>query len=454
MASRFQEQSHYEHNSPPASIHGARGDADRRLSNSPGRNNDDASSVDHVQEKAVAAVPLAKRQKVKQHLGRFKWWYLGAGLIILIILLPLIFTKIIPAITQDIVNSQKLPLMSGSFQALSPTQLSVSLETELNTPIAADLDPTTLFVYNKDTPDYSPFINVTLPKIHANHKTPVMVTNQTVTVTNETELVKWIDRIFDQPKTDLSVKGKATVHLGALKMKANIGKTITAASLNYLEGFGITSLRLIFPAMGDGTNIKGTLSLPNAGILTLGLGNLTLDLFSGDTKLGFVNIYDVILPPGNNTRNFDGQLYLTELIPNLGAILDSQSAALADGNIELTAIGNSTMVNGVHIGYIEQVLNKKSLVSTVSVVNLISDLISSFSGDGNVSLADLLGDTIGNSTFIEGLLDHWNSRTTNPKGTGSTTKIGRSTPHGSRTIKAPATKSLLKMGLKMALAKL
>ncbi|KAI8952872.1 hypothetical protein F4801DRAFT_191011 [Xylaria longipes] len=454
MASKFQEQSHFEDNSPPASVHGARGDAGTGPSNAPGRNSDETSSVDHVQEKAAAAVPLTKRQKVKRHCGRFKWWYLGVGLIILIILLPLIFTKIIPAITQDIVSSQKLPIIGGTFQALSPTELSVTLETQLDTPLAADLDPTTLFVYNKDTPDYSPFINITLPKLHVDHKTPVVVTNQTVKVTNETELIKWFNKVFDEPTAELTVKGKTTVHLGALKMTSHIGKTIEAGALNHLEGFGITSLRLMYPPLEDGTNIKGTLNLPNAGVLTLGLGNLTLDLYSGDIKLGFVNIYEVVLPPGNNTRNYEGQLYLKELVPNLGAILDSQSAPLADGNIELRARGNATMVNGMHIRYVEQVLNKKTLVATVPVVKLLGDVISSFSGSGNASLTDLLGDTLGNSTFIEGLLDHWNS-TMSTNSTGSPLKLlGRSSPYGSRTIKAPATKSLLKMGLKMALAKL
>ncbi|KAI1281457.1 hypothetical protein F5Y07DRAFT_354770 [Xylaria sp. FL0933] len=450
MASRFQETSHFEHNSPPASIHGARGDADDAA-----RDSDDASSVDHVQEKpAAAAVPLTKRQKVKRHCGRFKWWYLGVGLIILIILLPLLFTEIIPAITQDIVTSQKLPIISGTFSAISPTQLSVTLQTQLDTPLAADIDPTTLDVYNKDTPDYSPFINITLPKIHANHKTPVIVTNQTVTVTNQTELIKFFNQIFDQPETELSVKGKTTVHLGALHMGAHISKTISAASLNYLTGFGITSLRLIFPALQNGTNIKGTLNLPNSGVIALGLGDLTLDLYSGDIKLGYINIYDLFLPPGNNTRYFDGQLYLDELVPNLGKILDSQQEALNKGNIDLRAVGNATMVNGVHIPYIEQVLNKKSLITSMPVITLLSDVISSFSNGGDASLSDLLGDTVGNSTFIEGLLSHWNSTSTNTTGTKSPMKMGRSKPYESRTIKAPATRSLLKMGLKLALAKL
>ncbi|KAJ8107868.1 hypothetical protein ONZ43_g6599 [Nemania bipapillata] len=453
MSSKFQEQSHFEVDSPPASIHGGRGDTGKGPSNAPDRHSDEVSSVDHVQEKAVAAVPLTKRQKVKRHCGQFKWWYLAVGLIILIILLPLLFTKIIPAITQDIVNGQKLPIMGGTFQALSPTSLSVSLETELDTSIAANLDPTNLAVYNKDTPDYSPFINVILPKIRVYHKTPVMITNQTVSVTNETELVKWLNQVFDQPNVGLSVKGEAAVHLGALKTSATIQKTLKVASLNSLEGFGISTLQLVYPAMEDGTNIKGTINLPNSGVLTLGLGNLTFNVFSGDIKIGYISIYDVTLPPGNNTRDFDGQLYLKELLPNLGAILDSQAAPLADGNIELRAVGNSTMVNGMHIGYIEQVLNSKTLVATMPAIKLLGDVIGSFTGSANVSLTDLLGDTFGNSTFIEGLLSHWNS-TASANATESALKIRRSTPYGSRTIKAPATKGLLKMGLKLALAKL
>ncbi|KAI1111578.1 hypothetical protein F5Y14DRAFT_307964 [Nemania sp. NC0429] len=453
MASKFQEQSHFEHDSPPASIHGAVRDESGSPSDAPGRGSDGASSNDHLQETAAAA-PLTKRQKVKRHCGRFKWWYLGVGLVLLIILLPLLFTEIIPAITQDIVSSQGLPIMGGEFHALSPTELSVSLQTQLDTPLAADLDPTTLSIYNKETPDFSPFISVVLPKLHVNHKTPVVITNQTVKVTNETELVKWFDQVFDLPKVGLSVKGKPTVHLGALKMTTSLDKTIETKSLNGLNGFGIASLRLVYPPLDNGTNIKGTVNLPNAGVLTLGLGNLTLNLFSGDIKLGFVNIYDVVLPPGNNTRYFDGQLYLKELLPNLGAILDSQSAPLAAGNIELRASGNATMVNGMHIGYVEKVLNKKNLIATVPAITLLGDVIGSFTGNGSASLSDLLGDTFGNSTFIEGLLDHWK-----PIAGANSTKlslknIARSTPYGSRTIKAPATKSLLKMGLKLALAKL
>ncbi|KAI0395313.1 hypothetical protein F5Y17DRAFT_203434 [Xylariaceae sp. FL0594] len=460
MASKFQEQSHFEHNSPPPSVRGAGGIAGEGPSNgldtSRPVSNDGSSVDDHVLEKPVAAVPLTKRQKVKRHCGRFKWWYLGVALVILIILLPLIFTKILPAITQSIVEHQKLPIIGGTFLALSPTTLSVTLETQLDTPLPADLDPTNLFVFNKDAPVYSPFINLTLPKQHVNHKTTVRVMNQTVTVLNQTELVRWFDHIFDDQVADISVKGKTTVHLGALHMPATIDKTIEVGALNYLKGFTITDLQLIVPPEENGNNIKGTLNLPNAGVLTLGLGNLTLDLYSGDFKLGYVNLYDVLLPPGNNSRAFDGKLNTADLLPNFGVILDSQSDALAEGNVRLRATGSSATINGVHIGYLEEVLGKKKLIADVPVFKLLGDVISGFTGgQAGGSLTNLFGDTFGNSTFIEGLLSHWNNTTPSGGSNTKSTKMARSpSRYESRTIKAPATKSLLKMGLKLALAKL
>lgn len=50
---------------------------------------DNASSDDHVRDKK-ANPDLSKRQKLKQHFGRFKWWYLLGLVILLAILLPLL----------------------------------------------------------------------------------------------------------------------------------------------------------------------------------------------------------------------------------------------------------------------------------------------------------------------------------------------------------------------------
>ena len=51
---------------------------------------DDVSSIDDGVHEKEHIVPLKKREKVKRHCMRFKWWYLGAIIIFLAILLPIL----------------------------------------------------------------------------------------------------------------------------------------------------------------------------------------------------------------------------------------------------------------------------------------------------------------------------------------------------------------------------
>ncbi|KAI1857642.1 hypothetical protein JX265_011057 [Neoarthrinium moseri] len=445
MASAFQDNSHYEPSSPRTSVHGGRGDAVQDGQADEGVR--DSSSGDHVREKAPPPVPLTKKQKVKRHCGRFKWWYLAGFIIFNAIFLPILFLVILPAIVQRIVDDQSMPVKGGAFVANSPTELTVSLETSLNTPLPARIDPLTLFLYNKGTPEFSPFLNLTLPEQYLKGDTPIIVTNQTVTITNDTELISWFDNVFNLPQVDLSVRGDSTVHLGALHSNAHIDKTISVQSLNQLNGFGIIDLRLVMPPDENGNNIKGTLNLPNWGSLTLGLGNISLNLMSGDVRLGLLTVYDVVIPPGNNTRSFDGQLYLNELAQNFGEILASQADALNDGKIQIDATGNATMVNGQHIPFVEAILNKKRVTSYVPVTKLLSDVVNSIAGsDGDASLVDILGEVFGNTTLIDQIANRFNKN-----GTVATTKFKRSAPLGKQG--GAAGLNLLKLGMKMALAK-
>ncbi|KAL7625744.1 hypothetical protein AAE478_004967 [Parahypoxylon ruwenzoriense] len=445
MASAFQEHtSHYEPSSPPASIHGGRGDDGEAPSKAPEGQGDDASSVDHVHEKTAAAAPLTKKQKFKRHCRRFWWWYLIGLIIFLAIFLPILFRVIIPAVVQNIIDDQPMPVTGGAFIAVTSTKLNVSITTSLNSPLPADIDPVLLYMYNKGTPDFSPFVNVTLPGMHVDGDTVVSVTDQTVTITNETELISWFGDVFDHPTVTLSTRGDAQVHMGALHSSAHIDKTVEVNSLNKLKGFAIEHMQLIMPARENGTNIQGTLNLPNWGALTLGIGDLSLNLMSGDLRIGLITIYDVLIPPGNNSRYFNGELYLDVLFQNLGTVLSNNADALNEGNIQIDATGNATVIDGEHIGFIEAVLNRRRVTSTISVVKLLGDMIGSFTNGSSMSIPDLLDEVLGNSTLIEEALKHWPTANTT-----TTTTTKRSFP----SFRRGSGLSLLKLGMKMGLAK-
>ncbi|KAK6852289.1 hypothetical protein PG995_012414 [Apiospora arundinis] len=461
MTSAFKEEVH-NGPSPPPSVHGARGISAKgeqpgTFLDGPGR--DDISTDDHVQEKVAPGATLTKRQKFKRHCGRFKWWYVAGNIIFLAILLPLIFMVILPAIVQRIVNDQSLPIKGGAFLCLSPSQMMISLETSLKTPLAAQIDPLTMFLYNRATPEFSPFVNLTLPPQRLDGETPIIVTNRTVTITNQTELITWFNEVWDKPQTELSVRGDSTVHLGALHSKVHLEKTVEVNSLNQLNGFGIEELSLVLPPLEDGRNVRGTLNLPNWGSLTLGLGNVSLNLMAGDIRIGLITIYDVLIPPGNNTREFDGHLYLDQLMSNLGAVLSAQGEALNQGMIQIDATGNATVVNGQHIPFVEAILNKKRVTSKIGVFTLLGDVINSLTrgnganGTSGGSLVDLVGDTFGNSTLLSQALHHWNNATSGQKapGGGVIRENRSATPWWTR---GPSSLHLLRLGMKMRMGKL
>lgn len=51
---------------------------------------DNASSIDHVEEKVAPGEVLSRRQKARRHCARFWLWYLIAAIILLAILLPVL----------------------------------------------------------------------------------------------------------------------------------------------------------------------------------------------------------------------------------------------------------------------------------------------------------------------------------------------------------------------------
>ncbi|KAI8961506.1 hypothetical protein F5Y11DRAFT_348415 [Daldinia sp. FL1419] len=448
MASAFREDtSYFEASSPAASIHGGRGETTEGTTNIPGRQSDETSD-DHVTEKTPVAAPLTKKQKFKRHCGRFWWWYLIGLVIFLAIFLPILFLVIIPAIVQRILDSQTMPVTGGAFIAITPEKLNISITTSLDTPLPADIDPVTLFMYNHATPDFSPFVNITLPPLHIDGETEIVLTDQTVVITNETELISWFGDVFDHPTVTLSTRGEAKIHLGALHSNGYIDKTVEVNSLNKLDGFAIEHMQLLYPALENGTNIQGSLNLPNWGALTLGIGNLSLNLMAGDLRIGLITIYEVLIPPGNNSRYFNGELYLDVLMQNIGTVLSTQSDALNEGNIQIDATGNATVVNGQHIRFIEAVLSKRRVTSKIPVTKLMGDLVASFTNGTQVNFPDLLDDVFGNSTLIQEVLSHWNS-TRNEKGE----RLKRSLPSVSRGIFGSSALTLLKLGMGMRTGK-
>ncbi|KAM7186625.1 Protein of unknown function (DUF3712) domain containing protein [Naviculisporaceae sp. PSN 640] len=386
---------------------------------------DNVSSVEEVVVDDEEPTPWSKRarEELKRHLSRFKWYYL-AGLValLLVILLPVLFGAIIPRIIKNVVDNQALPIISGATVFTGSDSMSIALNTALDTPVGVVIDPVDLALHAPQ-PEGSddnelPFLTVHMPKQYVDGKTDVEIPAQTATIQDDTQLVAWFNDFFDSETTQLRVRTDNLVaNVGRLSYTVSMDRTIRVQGLNSLQGFSLPSMNLILPAEANGTNVAGTLIIPNAGVLTLSMGNVTFNLWAGNLDIGTVTAYDLTLKPGNNTAPFQGQLDTDLLIKNLDAILDSQSEAVSNGYIELNATGNSTFYNGNRITYIENVLNTKKLLVQFPVSTLVSELeagelvtssdSSSDSGSGgsdssdSSSLLNDLGNALSNLTLLQ-----------------------------------------------------
>jgi hypothetical protein len=100
-----------------------------------------------------------------------------------------------------------------------------------------------------------------------------------------------------------------------------------------------------------------------------------VNIQSADLIIGQATAHDLILKPGNNTVNLSGSIDLGTVLENRTEILSTQTTALAGGDLEISVTGNSTIYNGQHIDYYEEILNNLTLTTRVPFTKLLMDTI-------------------------------------------------------------------------------
>lgn len=121
----------------------------------------------------------------------------------------------------------------------------------------------------------------------------------------------------------------------------------------------------------------------------------------GGVIIGQGLLDNVVLSPGNNTVAIRAIVDLKTMIQNLPTILDAEASSLTNGNVLISASGNSTVYNGVHIPYYEAVLNNLFLTGEMPIVKLLIDSLEQYLGSNNALISGLLGAVNGSSLLTE-----------------------------------------------------
>ncbi|KAL2861202.1 DUF3712 domain-containing protein [Aspergillus lucknowensis] len=359
------------------------------------------AEIEHVETVAVGDEKPTKRQRLKRHLARFWCCYLLGGMVFLAIFLPVFFLVAIPAIAQRIVDDTNLPVYAAHITDPKPDAVTFTLDTGLTIPLGLSvrLDQFDLNLFNRDSDPEITYLTVSVPEYTVKGKTNISVSSEDTPVIDEDEFVKALTKAVYSKRFTLSAIGKTTGHLGALKAGITLDKDVELDGLDQLSGFSIDEAALLLPPRVDGTNLRGRATLPNHSVVTFAMGNVTLNLKSGDIILGTALLPNVTLRPGNNSVAFTGKADINTALANIVDILSAQTDALRSGEIELSASGNQTVFNGEHIAYFERVLNDLTLTARVPIIQILLDTVGDFLGDDSEGVINTLTDILNNIDF-------------------------------------------------------
>ncbi|KAI9795456.1 MAG: hypothetical protein M1825_001459, partial [Sarcosagium campestre] len=289
--------------------------------------------------------------KLKNFVKRF-WWLLLIIFVVctLVIVLPLIYVGF-PRIAQSGVNNSGLEITSMAIT--EPTESSFHLRED--TVLTSDsIYHPTLDAFNAsvalagEDSDGKPFAYITIPSVAATKVANVLI-DQDVKIADLDAFTKYTVKVMNSEEYQLAVSGRTGLSQTALKkIDVDYNKVVTMKGLNKLKGFDVLSTKLMTKPAADGSNLEGTVYIPNASVLTLAMGNLTLNLMVDGNMIGTSTIDNLLLKPGNNTVPMRSKADQSQVFKLL--------SKFPGGVIPIDVVGNSSVYNGQHLTYYEEAL--------------------------------------------------------------------------------------------------
>jgi hypothetical protein len=132
----------------------------------------------------------------------------------------------------------------------------------------------------------------------------------------------------------------------------------------------ITSIKILSGAselLADGSNMIGTVYIPNPSVMTLDLGNVTMNLAIDGTSIGYSLLPNLVLKPGNNTVPM--QAHIQPLV-----VYGLVQAKYKDAIVPLDIVGNSSIRNGVTLKYYEEAIKSNTVQVKLNVGPALSSL--------------------------------------------------------------------------------
>ncbi|CBX95329.1 hypothetical protein IAQ61_004149 [Plenodomus lingam] len=308
--------------------------------------------------------------RMKNHCRKF-WWcdLLVFAIIVLIIVLPIIYVAI-PKRAQRELNASTLEVTAQ--EVTSPLPESVHLKIDTVVRSDSSYHPTIRpFRAGLSLKDQEPFLYVNVPEAKSEEVTYITI-DQDVNFDSVERFSQYTQAVLAAESLDVYMDGKTKLKLSGLPtMSVNYNKVITMKGLNKLAGLNITDVRILSgreEILPDGSNLIGNVSIPNPSVMTLDLGNVTMNLAVDGRSIGYSLIPNLVLRPGNNVLPMQSRV---DQLTILGLVQSTYRNAV----LPIEIVGNSSIAsNGQHLTYYEDAIKGNTIRLDLNVASALAQI--------------------------------------------------------------------------------
>ncbi|KAL4803063.1 hypothetical protein BDV18DRAFT_163588 [Aspergillus unguis] len=318
------------------------------------------------------------------HIARHPIYYALLAIVLLAAGIPLLIVYAAPAFVVYIINNAPIP--DTQINLLNPTndsiQFSLSSDVRVPSAVSVRLDAMNAQFFRVQTMDDPvPFATVDIPKLRFSGNDRIQVENQTMRLADTDQFAEMIEDVSYNPTFDVAARARTKVGIATLSRAIDFVKVDTMDGFDNFPNIGINDIS-IRQRDDQNNNIFAEVELFNPISATVTLGDVTLTLHLANQSIGQATVAIDNLVPGNNTFNVRAQLNGTVLSDHIEDIIREQIPYLQQGNISVSATGESVVYDGQHLAYWEKAFRKIDFTVTRDVREIL-DMILGNGVDGD-----------------------------------------------------------------------
>lgn len=322
-----------------------------------------SDKAEYTQQEGTAR--RSKRRSCANHCKRFWWLHLIIFICIVVLVVCLVIFVGIPNIAQQKLDDATLEVDGINISQTRENTYTMAINSTIRSGggVHATIRGFSGAMYLEDLEPHTPFVFLDFPETSSATLQTVKV-SQHIDIPDLAAFTTFNTWLLSNETLRVTIKGDTHVRVSgvARDFPVTFKKTVEMKGLNHFKGLEVTENTISLTADDRGDNFHGFVTIPNASVLTIEIGNTTYATFLDGQSVGTSFIDNLILRPGDNNVTMRANI---QQAPVLGAM--SQRPACETGIIPFELAGQDVENQGERLAYFADALGASNLTVNINI---------------------------------------------------------------------------------------